>query len=76
MTDTLQRYRIDKDFYINLAQKNGASAAITQLHKETEKLENESFEGTKGYQPELVAYLNEVREFSRELWQLSLEKNI
>jgi len=73
MTESIKRYILDKSFYKSLAKSSGASAAITQLHLDTEKLEIESFEGVKGYQPELVEYLEDVREFSRELWSSSIE---
>ncbi len=73
MNDSLKHYLLDKDFYRALAKQAGASKAITQLHLDTEKLEFEAFEGSKGYQPALVHYLEEVREFSRELWRTSID---
>ncbi len=63
---------IDKDKYFRIQRSEGLSAAITALHEDTEVLEVETFEGRSGWQPELFEYLKEVREFSRELWDIQL----
>jgi hypothetical protein len=67
-------FKLNRDYYLNLVQEKGISAAITALHSDTREIEHESFEGTKGYQPDLIAYLEEVRTFSRELWNIPYQK--
>ncbi len=61
-----------KDKYRQLAKTQGPEAALTELHRETNIWEIETFEGPVGYQPARVAELEEVRKFSRELWEISL----
>ena len=63
---------IDREKYFQIVKTQGLSAAITALHRDTEHLEFESFEGPKGYQPEMFTELFGVREFSRELWNIAL----
>ena len=65
-------YQLDKEKYLRLAKSDGLSAAITQLHLDSNDMEFETFEGTKGYQPELFEYMKEVRKFSVELWDSQL----
>ena len=64
--------KIDREKYIKILKSQGLSAALTALHRDTEKLEFEAFEGKAGYQPELVEYLEGVREFSRDLWRTDI----
>jgi hypothetical protein len=64
--------KIDREKYLKIARSQGAQAAITQLHRDTEKWEYQTFEGLQGYQPAMFEDLNEVRDFSRELWELAL----
>lgn len=64
--------QLDRDKYLSLLKSEGLSSALTSLHRDTERLEFETFEGREGWNPELFAYLEEVREFSRELWRTSL----
>jgi hypothetical protein len=61
-------FHLDREKYLAIFQSEGLSAALTQLHLDTERLEHETFEGREGWQPELFEYLKKVREFSRELW--------
>jgi len=61
-------FHLDREKYLAILESDGLPAAITQLHLDTERLEHETFEGREGWQPELFEYLNQVREFSRELW--------
>lgn len=63
---------IDKQKYLRIAQSEGVNAAITALHLETAQIEYQTFEGQEGWQPEAWKQLEEVRNFSRELWQLAL----
>ena len=64
---------IDREKYLKILKAQGLSAALTALHRDTEKLEFEAFEGRDGYQPAMVEYLEGVREFSRDLWRTSVE---
>lgn len=63
---------IDKEKYIQIARSQGANAAITRLHLDTDLIENESFEGKKGWDPELFEQIKKIRDFSRELWDAAV----
>lgn len=52
----------------------GANTALTALHADIELWEQETFEGQKGYQPEMWNELSVARAFSRELWKQRLKK--
>ena len=65
----------DKEKYIKIMRTEGVTQALTALHHDTNQWEYQSFEGQNGYQPEMNQALNQVREFSRELWQLALEQS-
>jgi hypothetical protein len=65
--------KLDKEKYLQIMKSQGLSAALTTLHNDTNVLEIESFEGQKGWQPELYEYLKEVRDFSRDLWNRRYE---
>lgn len=54
-------------------ESEGIQATLTRLHQDSNQWEIEAFEGPKGYQPEMWTELDEVRKFSRELWELALE---
>jgi hypothetical protein len=64
--------QLDRAKYLEILSSEGLSAALTALHRDTERLEFESFEGRDGWDPELYQYLEQVRAFSRELWRVSL----
>lgn len=64
----------NKEKYLSILKREGATAALTQLHMDTIKWEIEAFEGAKGYQPDLWSALEEVRVFSRELWDLGINQ--
>ena len=68
--------KLDRDKYITILRSEGLHTAITALHRDMERLENETFEGRDGYNPEMVTYLGELREFSRQLWKTSLEEDL
>lgn len=67
---------LDREKYVNILRSEGLHTAITALHRDMERIENEAFEGRDGYNPELVSYLGELREFSRSLWKTSLEEDL
>jgi hypothetical protein len=69
----MPKFKFEKEKFIRLMKSKGVSAALTALHEETNQWENETFEGSLGYQPELWEQLNQVREFSRELWEIALQ---
>jgi len=60
--------KIDKEKYRRIAQSQGAQAALTVMHHDQAVFEFQTFEGEKGYQPEMWNDLAEMREFQRELW--------
>lgn len=64
--------QIERAKYLDILHSEGLPAALTALHRDAERLEFETFEGPGGFKPELYAYLEEVRAFSRELWRVSL----
>jgi len=64
--------KLDKEKYIQILKTQGLSAAITTLHRDSDVLELETFEGQKGYQPEMYEDLKGIRDFSRELWNIAL----
>lgn len=66
---------IDKAKYIDILNVQGVNAALTALHKDTIDWEIESFEGQAGWQPALWEKLEEVRVFSRELWDMGLNRS-
>jgi hypothetical protein len=65
-------FKIDREKYLRIAQSEGVSAALTRLHKDVEVWEHEAFEGKQGWQPAMWQELENVRAFSRELWDLTL----
>ncbi len=66
--------QIDREKYLQIARTHGPQVAITELHRDIERWEFESFEGEKGYQPEMIAQLEEIRGFSRDIWQVALDQ--
>ncbi len=66
--------QIDREKYLQIARTHGAQVALTELHRDIERWEFESFEGEKGYQPQMIDDLEKVREFSREIWQTALDQ--
>jgi hypothetical protein len=67
----MKKLRFDKEKYLAILRAEGLSAALTALHQDTEPLEFETFEGRQGWQPEAWDDLTEIRQFSRELWDLA-----
>ena len=67
-------FAIDREKYIRLMKTEGHNAALTALHRDVERWEFETFEGRDGYRPDIWNELLHVRDFSRELWDLSSEK--
>ncbi len=63
----------EKSFYLDLAQKEGLTQAVNRLHHDLWEIEYQCFESESGYNPELWAKLNEMRLFSRELWDLKFK---
>jgi hypothetical protein len=71
-TSTAPEMKLDRAKYIEIVNSEGLSAALTALHRDSERMEFETFEGRDGFNPQLFEYLEEVRAFSRELWRVSL----
>jgi hypothetical protein len=70
----IKTFTLDKEKYIAIARSEGVNAALTALHQDTNHWEIETFEGEKGFQPQMFQDMIEVRNFSRELWDLSLQQ--
>jgi hypothetical protein len=66
-------FKIDKEKYLAIVKSQGVDAALTALHKDKEDWEFTTFEGNQGYKREMWDDLAQVRELSRELWDLSLK---
>jgi hypothetical protein len=64
-------FKLDKEKYLKIARSEGIPAAITRLHRDTERWEWDSFEGEGGYKPNQFEALQEVRAFSRELYEMA-----
>jgi hypothetical protein len=71
-SSTAPEMKLDRAKYIEIVNSEGLSAALTALHRDSERMEFETFEGRDGFNPQLFEYLEEVRAFSRELWRVSL----
>lgn len=65
-------FKLDREKYIQIMKSQGIEAAVTALHVDKNQFEIETFEGQDGYQREMWDYLEEVRKFSRELWDINL----
>jgi hypothetical protein len=68
------KFKLDREKYLAIYQAQGVSAALTTLQKDTAIWEYQAFEGKEGYNPEMWAELEKVREFSRELWDKDLHQ--
>jgi len=68
------KLQFDRQKYLDILHSQGLSAALTALHRDQERFEFETFEGIAGYQPEAFLDLQEIHEFSRELWNRDLER--
>ncbi len=64
--------QMTKEKYLELAKKEGLQKAVHQLHHDLWTLEQECFDTPEGYQAEVWKKLNELRIFSRELWDMKL----
>ena len=68
------KLQFDRQKYLDILSTQGLSAALTALHRDQERFEFETFEGSAGYQPEAFVDLQEIHQFSRELWNIDLER--
>lgn len=64
----------DREKYLQIAKTQGVNAALTALHIDVERMEYQTFEGQDGWKPEDWQKLHSVRDFSRELWQMDLDR--
>ncbi len=69
----LKKIPFDREKYLSILKTEGLPAALTALHKDQERFEFETFEGTEGFQREMWDDLEAVRSFSRELWTRAAE---
>ncbi len=63
--------KLDREKYLRILKTSGYSAALTQLHLDKNVMEIQTFEGKEGYQRDMWDFLQDVRDFSLELWNLS-----
>ena len=61
-----------KEKYLEMAKTQGYQAAVNQLHQDLWEMEKECFDTPEGYRADLWKTLNEMRIFSRELWDSNL----
>jgi hypothetical protein len=61
-----------KEKYLSIARTQGLQTAVNQLHHDLWEIEKECFDTPKGYQPDTWKMLNEMRIFSRELWDMKM----
>ncbi len=72
----MSNFNFDREKYIAIAKSAGVSVALTRLHEDVAEWEYQAFEGESGYQPKMWRELENVRTFSRELWDLSLTEPV
>lgn len=60
----------DRKKYLQIIKEKGVDTALSELHAEMREIEHESFEGPKGYQPDLWESIKKYREFSTEVWNM------
>jgi hypothetical protein len=72
MCEDKRMFKLNREKYLQILKNDGLPAALTTLHKDSERWEHETFEGPEGWQPEAWEALREVRAFSRELWEIGL----
>jgi len=63
---------LQKEKYLEMAKNQGLQTAVNQLHHDLWVVEKEVFDTPEGFQADLWKHLNEMRLFSRELWDLKL----
>ena len=67
-------FKLDREKYLEIFKNQGINAALTVLHHDKERYEQETFEGANGYQPQMWEDLIQFRNFSLELWDISLKQ--
>jgi hypothetical protein len=65
---------LDRQKYLEILNSQGVSAALTVLHRDMAIVEYEAFEGDRRAESERLGVLTEMRDFSREIWQIALDK--
>jgi hypothetical protein len=65
--------QFSKEKYLEMAKNEGVQSAVNELYRDLWTLEQECFDTPNGYQADLWKQLNELRLFSRELWDLKLK---
>ena len=68
--------KFDKEKYIEIIKSKGLPAALTALHHDLDLLENTTFEGRAGWQPEMWNAMHAMRDFSRDLWDQRYTDNV
>ena len=62
-----------KEKYLELVKTEGLQGAVNRLHQDLWTLEQECFDTPEGFQSDIWKQLNELRLFSRELWDMKLK---
>ncbi len=71
----MQKTGFSKEHYFELAKSQGLAIALKTLHEDIWKKEHAMTEGPLGYQPSMAPELEEMRNFSRDLWSTRDEPN-
>ena len=71
----MEQIQFDRNKYIQMAKSTGFQNAVNQLHQDLWEIEKECFDTPVGYRPEVWKTLNDMRIFSRELWDLDRAQN-
>ena len=66
MTTPNYDYETLRTKFLTLAKKKGTNTAISELHREINKLEIHVFDG--GYEKDRLMIVQKLRELSREIW--------
>ena len=66
----MEQIEFNRQKYLDIAKKTGFQSAVNQLHQDLWDIEKECFDTPVGYRPDVWKTLNEMRIFSRELWDM------
>jgi len=65
----------ERDKYLQIVKTQGLTTAVSTLHHDLWETEYRCFESQTGYDPVIWKQLNEMRQFSRELWDMKFKTN-
>jgi hypothetical protein len=70
----MSQLEFNRQTYLDLAKAQGIERAVNQLHQDLWQVELVVFDTPEGFQAGMWDTLNEMRIFSRELWDLNLDQ--